>query len=116
MEDVMAGTTVSFVADPKLAARIKEIAQSDGITQSQAAARALAFGALLPTAARRALRSVLEEGGEEAQKELAVVIAKAIGQVSNRVLERQLLERAKRLGLDSEAETEEEGISTRKPA
>lgn len=104
----MAGTTISFRADPKLAARVKEIARSDGVTQSQAAAQASAVGALLPAAARRALRFVLEEGDEEAQKQLATVIAKAIGQVSNRVLEQQLLARANGLGLDGTEETEKE--------
>ena len=95
----MAGTTVSFIADPKLAARVKEIARSDGVTQSQAAARASALGALLSPAARRTLRFVLEEGGEEAQKQLAVAIAKAIAQVGNSVIERQLLARSRETGL-----------------
>ncbi len=63
----MAGTTVSFIADPKLAARVKEIARSDGVTQSQAAARAAALGALLSPAARRTLRFVLDQGGEDAR-------------------------------------------------
>jgi hypothetical protein len=106
MEGLMAGTTVSFVADLKLAERVKEIARSDGITQSQAAARASALGALLPPAARKSFRLVLEEGGDEAQRLLAVAMTKAIAQVANTVLEKQLLARAKSLGLDSR-ETEE---------
>lgn len=100
----MAGVTLSFVADPVLAARVRQIAQSDGVTASQAAARASAVGALLPASARRTLRFVLAEGGEEAQKQLAVLITKAIAQVANMVIERQLLERAR----TQEGETEEE--------
>ena len=102
----MAGTTVSFIADSKLAARVKEIARSDGITQSQAAARASALGTLLPPAARRTLRFIMDEGGEEAQQQLAILIARAIGQVGNAVIERQLLSRAQALGLDPETEEE----------
>ena len=100
----MAGTTVSFVADPKLAARVKEIARSDGVTQSQAAARASALGALLPPAARRTLLFVLNEGGEEGQRQLGVALAKAVAQVGNAVLERQLLARSQAEGLGSEEE------------
>ncbi len=103
----MAGTTVSFVADPKLAERVKEIARSDGITQSQAAARASALGALLPPAARKSFRFVLEEGGDEAQRQLATAMTKAIAQIANTVLEQQLLARARNLGLDGTQETEE---------
>jgi predicted DsbA family dithiol-disulfide isomerase len=104
----MAGTTVSFVADLKLAERVREIARSDGVTQSQAAARASALGALLPTAARRALRFLMEQGGEDAQTQLATEIAKAIGRVSNRVLGEQLLLRAQQLGLDTKAATQDD--------
>lgn len=107
----MAGTTVSFIADTKLAARVKEIARSDGITQSQAAARASALGVLLSPAARRTLRFVLDEGGEEAQQQLAAVMARAIAQVGNMVLERQLLTRARASGPGPDAETEEEFAS-----
>lgn len=103
----MAGTTVSFIADAALTARIREIARSDGVTQSQAAARASALGALLPPAARRTLRFVMEEGGDDARQQLAAVLAKAIAQVGNRVLERQLLARADAAGL-APTETEEE--------
>jgi len=98
----MAGTTVSFVADPKLAARVKEIARSDGITQSQAAARASALGTLLPPAARRTFRVVLDEGSEETLDQLAVAIATAIAQIGNMVIERQLLAHAQAVGLDSD--------------
>ena len=104
----MAGITVSFIADPKLAARVKEIARSDGVTQSQAAARAAALGAMLPMVARRTLRFVLEEGGEEAQKHLASAMAKAIAQVGNSVIERQLLARSREPGLVQDDGSEEE--------
>ena len=103
----MAGTTVSFIADAALTARIREIARFDGVTQSQAAARASALGALLPPAARRTLRFVMDEGGDDARRQLAAVLAKAIAQVGNQVLERQLLARADAAGLAS-TETEEE--------
>ena len=103
----MAGTTVSFIADPALAARIREIARSDGVTQSQAAARASALGTLLPPAARRTLRFVMDEGGDDARRHLSAVLAKAGAQVGNQVLERQLLARADAAGLAS-VETEEE--------
>jgi hypothetical protein len=53
MEDAVAGVTVSFVADPPLAARVKAIARADGVTPSQAAARAAAVGTLIPPSARR---------------------------------------------------------------
>jgi hypothetical protein len=108
MEDNVAGVTVSFVADPVLAARVRQIAQSDGITASQAAARASALGALLPASARRTLRFVLAEGGEDAQRQLAVLMTKAIAQVGNLVVERRLLASAQERGLVSEGETEED--------
>jgi hypothetical protein len=98
MEGVMPGTTVSFIADAKLAARVKEIAKSDGVTQSQAAARASALGALLSPAARRTLRFVLD---------LGVALAKAIAQVGNSVLERQLLARSQAAGSSLDAQSEE---------
>ena len=113
----MAGTTVSFIADAALTARIREIARSDGVTQSQAAARASALGALLPPAARRTLRFVMDEGGDDARHQLSAVLAKAIAQVGNQVLERQLLAHASTAGLAREnarsaflgsTETEEE--------
>jgi hypothetical protein len=108
MEVQMAGVTVSFVADPVLADRVKEIARSDGVTPSQAAARASALGVLLPASARRTLRFILTEGGSEDQRQLAVLMAKAIGQVGSMVLERQLLESARDGGLSGEEETEAE--------
>lgn len=113
----MAGTTVSFIADAALTARIREIARSDGVTQSQAAARASALGALLPPAARRTLRFVMDEGGDDARHQLSAVLAKAIAQVGNQVLKRQLLAHASTAGLAREnarsaflgsTETEEE--------
>ena len=104
----MAGTTVSFIADPKLAARVKEIARSDGVTQSQAAARASALGALLSPAARRTLRFILQEGGEDAQKQLATAIAKAIAQIGNSVIERQLLARSRKTGSLQDDDSEED--------
>jgi hypothetical protein len=108
MEVQMAGVTVSFVADPVLADRVREIARSDGVTPSQAAARASALGVLLPASARRTLRFILTEGGSEDQRQLAVLMAKAIGQVGSMVLERQLLESARDGGLSGEEETEAE--------
>ena len=102
----MAGVTVSFVADPALADRVREIARSDGVTPSQAAARASALGALLPASARRTLRFILTEGDSEDQRQLAVLLAKAIGHIGNSVLERQLLETAHARGLSGEEETE----------
>jgi hypothetical protein len=90
----MAGVTVSFVAEPELAARVKEAARIDGVSQSQAAARAAASGVLLSTAARRNLRFALEQGGAEAQRDLAAALSRAALQVANAVLKRQLLERA----------------------
>ena len=104
----MAGTTISFVADPNLAARIKDIAKSDGVTQSQAAARASALGTLLSPAARRTLRFVLGEGGEDGQRRLAVALAKAIAQVGHSVLEQQLLARSQAAGLPLHGDSEEE--------
>jgi hypothetical protein len=95
MEYRMAGVTVSFVADPALAARVKDIARADGITPSQAAARASALGTLVPAAARRTLRFILAEGGEAAQRDLATLITRAIAQVGNQVLERRLLAEAR---------------------
>jgi len=107
----MAGTTISLKADPRLAARVRAIARVDGITQSQAAERAAALGALLSPSARRALRFVLKEGGEEAQKQLAVAVAKAIAQVGNSVLERQLLARNREVGLLPDDHSEQDDAS-----
>jgi hypothetical protein len=101
----MAGVTVSFVADPKLAARIKEIARSDGVTPRQAVARASALGTLLAPAARRTLRFVLDEGGEDAQRQLAVLMTKTLALVGNTVVERQLLAHAQEQGLGSDPVT-----------
>jgi len=103
----MAGVTLSFVANPALVGRVKDIAGSDGITPSQAAARASALGALLAASARRTLRFVLTEGGDDAQRQLAELLTKAIAQVGNRVLERQRLARAAALGVDAGAATDE---------
>jgi hypothetical protein len=102
----MAGVTVSFVADPDLAERVKQIARSDGVTASQAAARASALGTLLPASARRTLRFILAEGGEDAQQQLRVLMARAIAQVGNMVIERQLLARAQTLDLGDEDEAD----------
>jgi hypothetical protein len=107
MADEMAGRTVSFIADPSLEERVAEIARADGVTRSQAAARASAFGTLLPTAARRAGRFVLEEGDDEAQRQLTAGIAKAIARASNVLLERRLLAQAEVRGRTSN-ETEEQ--------
>ncbi len=99
----MAGITVSFVAEPPLAARVKDIARSDGVTPSQAAARAVALGALLPPAARRTLRFILAEGGDEARERLTALLSKAIAQVGNAVVEQQLLARAPRSAAEGDA-------------
>jgi len=104
----MAGVTLSFVADPALVARVKDIARTDGLTQSQATARASALGVLLPASARRTLRFVLAEGGDEAQQQLAMLMTKAIAHVGNTVLERQLLARANGPGMELGTETEED--------
>ena len=103
----MAGRIVSFVADPILEERVAEIARADGVTRSQAAARASAIGTLLSTAARRAARFVVEEGDEEAQKHLTAGIAKAIARTSNHLLERKVLAQSKALGQVTD-ETEEQ--------
>jgi hypothetical protein len=108
MEDIMAGTTVSFVADRGLVERVQEIAKADGVSQSQAAARASAFGALLPSASRMTLRFILEEGGPVAEQELVSAIVKAIARVGNAVLERQVLADAARMGRNHGGETEED--------
>jgi hypothetical protein len=43
----MKGVTVSFLADPEIAAKVKEAARIDGVSQSQGTARAVASGVLL---------------------------------------------------------------------
>ncbi len=91
----MAGVTMSFVADPELAAKVKEAARIDGVSQSQAAARAVASGVLLSAGARRNLRFALEEGGVDAQRALATELSRAVVQVANDVLTRKLMERAR---------------------
>ena len=100
----MAGVTLSFVAEPELVARVKETARIDGVTASHAAARAAAFGVLLSPAARRSLRFVLEEGGVEATRDLAVSLSRAVAQVANSVLKRQLLDQARNASLESSSE------------
>ncbi len=102
----MAGVTVSFVAEPELAARVKEAARIDGVSQNQAAARAAASGVLLSAAARRNLRFALEQGGVEAQRELAAALSRAVTQVANLVLKRQLLEQARASGREPATEAE----------
>jgi plasmid stabilization system protein ParE len=80
MEDIMAGTTVSFVADRGLVERVQEIAKADGVSQSQAAARASAFGALLPSASRilaDAARMGRNHGGET-EEDLAHMSVEAV--------------------------------------
>jgi hypothetical protein len=102
-----AGKTVSFIAEPVLEERVAEIARADGVTRSQAAARTAALGALPPTAARRAARFILEEGDEEAKRQLSTALAKAIARTSNALLERTLLAQAKTRG-QAPAATEEQ--------
>jgi len=102
----VAGVTVSFVAEPGLAARVREVARVDGVTQSQAAARAVAVGVLLPPAARRSLRLVMEEGGVEDQNELAAELSRAVNIVAHGVLDRQLKELARARGGEPPSEEE----------
>jgi len=94
LEQTMPGMTMSFVADPELVERLKEIARSDGVSQSQAAARAAALGALLPSAARRNVRLLLAEDGTDVQNRLAVLLSRAVAQVSNEMLQKRLVERS----------------------
>lgn len=108
MEDAMAGVSMSFVADPSLAAQMKEIARIDGISTSQAAARASAFGALVPAAARRTLRRVMEEGDDAVRQELVAQISQAIGRAGQLTVERRLLNTAIGLHGDRPESTEEE--------
>ena len=104
----MAGVSLSFVASPRVAERIREIAGSDGITASQAVARSLALGVGLPSSARRTLRFVLSEGGEEARSQLISEVTKAIARVGNSVVEARLRTHAKAHGSGVLGETEEE--------
>jgi hypothetical protein len=90
----MAGVNMSFVAKPELAERVREIARTDGVSPSQAVARAATVGALVPTAARRALRFILEAGDAEAEEELAAALSRAIAKVSAGVLDRKLAAQA----------------------
>jgi hypothetical protein len=99
-----AGVNLSFVAEPDLAARVKEAARIDGVSQSQAAARAAASGVLLSAAARRSLRFALEHGGPEARHDLSIALSRAVTQVANAVIKRQLLEKARASGLEPPAE------------
>jgi hypothetical protein len=108
----MAGITVSFVADPALAARVKETARIDGVTQSQAAARAVASGILLSPAARRNLRFALEEGGAEAAGDLAVALSRAVAQAANAVIKRKLLEQARTAQVEPSSEEDILGEAT----
>jgi hypothetical protein len=100
-----AGKTLSFIADASHENRVAEIARADGVTRSQAAARISALGVLPPPSARRAARFILEEGDEEAQRQLSMALAKAIARTSNALLERKLLDQAETRGLTTD-ETE----------
>jgi hypothetical protein len=109
-----AGRTVSFIADQSHENRVAEIARADGVTRSQAAARSSALGALPPAAARRAARLIIEEGDEEAQRQLSMALAKAIARTSNALLERQLLAEAEKRGLttnETDAELEARAVN-----
>lgn len=106
----MPGVTLSFVADPALAARVRDIARSDGVTQSQAAARASAVGALLPASARRSLRFLLQDGGDQAQRDLAALLTRAIAQAANAAIERQLLAAAPTAAPESEEALAEQAV------
>ncbi len=102
----MAGVTVSFIAEPDLVARVKEAARTDGVSLSQAAARAAASGVLLSPAARRSLRFALEEGGLEAQRDLGIALSRAVTLVANAVVKRKLLERSRATGAAPSSEEE----------
>jgi hypothetical protein len=91
---MVAGVNVSFVAEPELADRVNEAARIDGVSRSQAAARAAASGVLLSAAARRSLLFTLGQGGPEARQELSIALSRAVTQVANSVIKRQLLEKA----------------------
>jgi hypothetical protein len=91
---MVAGVNLSFVAEQDLADRVKEAARIDGVSQSQAAARAAALGVLLSAAARRNVRFALEQGGAAARQDLSLAVSRAVTQVADAVIKRQLREKA----------------------
>jgi hypothetical protein len=99
-----AGVTLSFVAAPELADRVNEAARIDGVSRSQAAARAAASGVLLSAAARRSLLFTLGQGGPEARQELSIALSRAVTQVANAVIKRKLLEQAIASGVEPSPE------------
>lgn len=95
----MAGGHLSFVADPSLVSRVKEIARADGTTASKAAARAAALGTMLPAASRRTLQKILADGNDEVRQALVALLTRAVAQAGNMMVEQQLLEAARAKGL-----------------
>jgi hypothetical protein len=89
---------------PDLALRVREAARIDGISQSQAAARAVSCGVLLSPAARRNLRFLLAEGGPDAERDLADALSRAVAQVANDAIKKQLLDQARKAGTEPPAE------------
>src|SRR5277367_2554029 len=104
----MAGINMSFVVAPEVAERLQSAARVDGVTPSRATSLAVILGAFLPAHARRLLRFIVEEGGDEAVRDLQDRVTRAISVVGNSVLERQLLERAQERGALPADTTEEE--------
>src|SRR4051812_33787593 len=104
----MAGVNMSFVVAPEVAERLQSAARADGVTPSRATSLAVILGAFLPAHARRLLRFIVEEGGDEAVRDLQDRVTRAISAVGNSVLERQMLERARERGARPGDTTEEE--------
>lgn len=103
----MAGVNISFVVAPEVAERLQSAARADGVTASRATSLAIIPGAFLPAHARRLLRFIVEEGGEDAVRELQEGVTRAISLVGNAVLERQLRDRARQRGAPAADTTEE---------
>lgn len=103
----MAGEHLSFVADPALVKKVREIAHADGTTASQAAARAAALGAMLPASARRTLQTILRDGNEEVRSALVALLARAVAQAGNMMVEQQLLAAARERGVQAGPEDDE---------
>jgi hypothetical protein len=99
-----AGVNLSFVAEPELAERVKEAARIDGVSQSQALARAATSGVLLSAAARRNLRFALDQGGAAARHDLSTALSRAVTQVANAVIKAQLQAQATASGVVPPAE------------
>jgi hypothetical protein len=104
----MADVNMSFVVTPEVAERLQSAARADGVTPSRATSLAVILGAFLPAHTRRLLRFIVEEGGDEAVRDLQERVTRAISVVGNSVLERQLLERARERGARPAETTEDE--------